>query len=82
MGRGKSRQGRKRRTRTVEVNPSANEGGSEKLTVQLKPAHEQGLGFSPVLATASGAGTHGGGKRRRNRRDRREGKAELRRGER
>lgn len=41
-------------------------------------AKKTGLGFSPRLETASGAGTHGGGKKTRNRRDRQKSKAEIR----
>lgn len=37
------------------------------------------VGVSAVQAKPSGAGTHGGGKRQRNRRDRKSAKLELRR---
>jgi hypothetical protein len=36
------------------------------------------LGFSPTQATASGAGTHGGSPKRKNRKDRRDTKRRLR----
>jgi len=49
--------------------------------VRLGAPLRQALGYSPTLATASGAGTHGGSKRQRRRRNRAQAKAKLRRGE-
>jgi len=54
-------------------------GKTDKVRIEIPG--KRALGYSPVQATASGAGTHGGGKRRRNRRDRAQAKARLRRGD-
>ena len=45
-------------------------------SVSIKPK-KGGLGFSPVQETASGAGTHGGSKKQRNKKDRSQAKREL-----
>ena len=56
-----------------QVDHGDQKSGATQRSALPKPA----LGFSPVQATASGAGTHGGGKRRRNRQERRKARSEI-----
>lgn len=50
-------------------------GETKSLRIKVEPSKK--LGYSPVQATASGSGTHGGGKKTRNKRDRRAAKKDL-----
>lgn len=50
-------------------------------SARIAPSRKQALGYSPTQATASGAGTHGGGKRRRNRKDRQSSRKRIRGGD-
>jgi hypothetical protein len=51
-------------------------GKSKHLS--FTPKANRKLGFSPAQATASGAGTHGGSSKQKNKRDRQKSKKDLR----
>lgn len=71
MGRGKS----KKLEQVVERNKFLR-GETKSLRIKVEPSKK--LGYSPAQVTASGSGTHGGGKKTRNKRDRRTAKKDLR----